>query len=81
MTSQSEDVSPFLYITFTWIYIFHRLLFSTALGPNRIRRMGMDGSDITDIITTAIGPALGLVVDFYSERIWWTVGAHDYHIE
>ena len=33
--------------------------------------MGMDGSNITDIVTTDIGWPLGLTVDFYSERIWW----------
>ena len=36
-----------------------------------IRRMGMDGSAITDIVTTGLYWPNGLALDFYSERIWW----------
>ena len=70
-------------MTFTWIYIFHRLLFSTTVGQDRsIRRMGMDGSDITNILTTDLsGGPYGLAVDFYSERIWWSLSHPDNFIE
>ena len=33
--------------------------------------MGMDGSNITDLITTGLGYPTGLVLDFYTEKIWW----------
>ena len=53
---------------------FRRFLYWTH--PYTISRMGMDGSNIKDIVTTNITWIGGVMaVDFYSERIWWS----DYH--
>ena len=52
-------------------FVFYRLLFWGERLPPSIRRMGMDGCNVTDIVTTGISWPRGLSLDFYSERIWW----------
>ena len=60
----------FLCVIFS--FYSYRLLFLCYWRSNpTISRMGMDGSDVTDIITTDLSLPIGLTLDFYSERIWW----------
>ena len=51
------------------MHFFYRLLY---LGQYRaISHMEMDGSNVTDIVTTDVIYPYGLTVDLYSDRIWW----------
>ena len=45
-------------------------------SPGSVKRGGMDGSDVSIIVTGLSYPA-GIAIDFQSSRIYWTVGGED----
>ena len=57
------------YRPYPWLCLYRLLYWSHY---QTISRMGMDGSNNIDIVTTDVLEPWGLTVDFYSERIWWS---------
>ena len=56
-----------------WILVhtlFYRLLYWSRY--HGIGYMGMDGSNIQEIVTSDVDLPYGLIVDPYSDRIWWS---------
>ena len=53
--------------------ILRTMYWTTADSPGSVSRGGLDGSDVSVIVTGLIYPA-GIAIDFRRSRLYWTVG-------
>ena len=56
--------------------VLRMMYWTTADSPGSVKRGGMDGSEVSVIVTGLSYPA-GIAIDFQSSRIYWTVGGED----
>ena len=73
---QPHVYSEIITLTVTVSNILRIMYWTTADSPGSVSRGGLDGSDVSVIVTGLSYPA-GIAIDFHNSRLYWTVGGED----